>query len=468
MVFFCVSIKNSELIIKFRSKYFILKICPAMLHSIRYQILSVVSAILIFNPVISAQESPLIHMCGHEIHMSQMETRYPGYKDQCDKVFGLAKQLGLKSRNNDIYRIPVVVHIVWNNEEENLHDSLIINQIEVLNQDFRLNNPDKNNIREIFKQRQSDAGIEFELIEIKRVQTAATFTPFLITLPDEVKQSAAGGSDASNTAFALNIWVCKIQEVPFLGAQILGYAYPPADLPHWPAGVSASSPELDGVVIDFRCFGRNNPLGSLLPAGLSISPQGRTTTHEVGHYLGLRHIWGDGSIFGGSSCSADDGVEDTPNQGRQSNNDCVTDQNTCDEEVNDELDMIENYMDYSDQACQNAFTKGQIEIMRGVLEGPRNGLLELNTSTSSLNNEFTINIYPNPVRNFLQIHYQGDFEITELKVYNQLGKEMLTLKSASFEQENITLALADWNPGLYILKATNKLNMQLSVKFIKI
>lgn len=429
----------------------------------------VTSLMLVLYTSISAQEREKFHMCGHEIHMNQMESKIPGYKEQVEKVFGMAKSRGSSfTRSSEVYRIPVVVHIVWNKPEENLHDSLILNQIEVLNQDFRLDNPDKHNIREIFRERQSDSGIEFELVEIKRVQTTATFTPFIITLPDEVKRSSAGGSDAADTEHYLNIWVCKIQAVPFLGAQILGYAYPPADLPHWPAGASASSPGLDGVVVDFRCFGRNNPAGSLLPSGLSLSPLGRTTTHEVGHYLGLRHIWGDGSILGGSSCNVDDGVDDTPNQGRQSNNDCVNNQNTCTDAENDEPDMIENYMDYSDQACQNAFTKGQIEIMRGVLEGPRKGLLEINTSASAESIENALKIYPNPTRNILHIQHHNDLEITQLKVFNHIGREMLSFEQSFLSGENITLALDNWKPGLYILKATGKNKSQIALKFIKI
>ncbi len=438
-------------------------------YSTTTKLFAAILLLLNFSSILVAQEKSSLHMCGHEIHMNQMEAKIPGYKKQIDKVFGLAKQRGSRSvRSNDIYRIPVVVHIVWNRPEENLHDSLIINQIEVLNQDFRLSNPDRDNVREIFKERQSDTRIEFELKEIIRVKTSATFIPLLITLPDEVKKSSEGGSDASDTEFALNIWVCKIQPVPFLGAQILGYAYPPADLPNWPAGVAASSPELDGVVVDFRCFGRNNPLDSLLPAGMSLGPQGRTTTHEVGHYLGLRHIWGDGSLLGGSSCNADDGVEDTPNQGRQSNSDCNANQNTCTDVADDEPDMIENYMDYSDQACQNTFTKGQMEIMRGVLEGPRNGLLQLNTSTAVELSNSHLKIYPNPAQHALHILNHTDLGITELKIFNQLGVEMLSMASEQFSGENITLELADWNPGLYIVKAKDSHQKYITLKFIKI
>ena len=94
----------------------------------------------------------------------------------------------------------------------------------------------------------------------------------------------------------------------------MGFAYPPAALDHWPEGANAPSEELEGVVIDYRVFGRENPFSVDVGLGAPLETQGRTATHEVGHYLGLRHVWGDGGgLFGGDSCGEDHSVEDTPN-----------------------------------------------------------------------------------------------------------------------------------------------------------
>ena len=151
--------------------------------------------------------------------------------------------------------------------------------------------------------------------------------------------------------------------------------------------------ELDGVVIDYRVFGRNSPFELDLGQGTPIVTQGRTPVHEVGHYLGLRHVWGDGGgLLGGDSCMEDDGVADTPNSGSQANFDCDPTRNTCIDATDDLPDMIENFLDYSSEACMNSFTMGQIEIMRGVLENERCMLVDacsvLSTNALDVSDKF--------------------------------------------------------------------------------
>ena len=127
--------------------------------------------------------------------------------------------------------------------------------------------------------------------------------------------------------------------------------------------------------------------------GGSFVINGRTATHEVGHYFGMRHIWGDGGgIFGGSSCNEDDGIADTPNQGAQSSNNCDTTLNTCVDPVGDMPDLIENHMDYSDETCKNMWTQMQADFIRNVLENERSGLLS-GAQTSNLFNSFNCKVY---------------------------------------------------------------------------
>jgi hypothetical protein len=400
------------------------------------------------------------YFCGHDIVLESNEQQFPGFREAVARTFADARLRASAMQQRDrsqTYSIKVVVHVVWRNPEENLHDSVIYNQIDRLNEDFRRLNEDADNIREIFEDRQADALIEFEVAEIRRVQTNASFTPFLITLPDEVKRSNQGGSNAADPSRYLNIWICKIQPIPFIGGQVFGYAYPPAGLTNWPAGASAPSPEVDGVVVDFRCIGSNNPNPMEVP-GFGVIPQnGRTMVHEVGHYLGLRHIWGDGGgIFGGNSCAEDDGVEDTPNQGAASNYDCNPQQNTCTDD--NEPDMIENYMDYSDQECQNTFTHGQVAIMRAVLEGPRNGLLEVNTSVNNAALHKTWNIFPNPCgdRLYLTLDANHPVENAQWNVYNLQGSQVLNLEVAPGQAGNIELDLSQLPAGMYILRHKNQ------------
>ncbi|MCB0666289.1 MAG: hypothetical protein KDC80_10720, partial [Saprospiraceae bacterium] len=138
----------------------------------------------------------------------------------------------------------------------------------------------------------------------------------------------------------LNIWVAPDIEG-------LGYAYLPSpnDLP---------SPDEDGVVILTEAFGGPNS-GAIAPFNL-----GRTLTHEVGHYLGLDHIWGDG-------CQVDDGISDTPNQ-REENYDCPSHPSPS---CGNNGDMFMNYMDYVNDNCMNAFSTGQVSYMRSILGSSR-------------------------------------------------------------------------------------------------
>jgi len=158
---------------------------------------------------------------------------------------------------------------------------------------------------------------------------------------DQMKFSSSGGADAWPTSDYLNIWVCDIS------GGILGYA-------QFPGGAAST----DGIVIDYQYFGT---------VGTASAPfdLGRTATHEVGHWLNLRHIWGDGS------CSVDDFVSDTPTS-NAANYGCDVGSSAC-----GSVDMVQNYMDYSDDACMNLYTVGQRNRMRALFEsgGYRSSLL---------------------------------------------------------------------------------------------
>jgi hypothetical protein len=430
-----------------------------------FPFLVLIKLALLLQVSLLAQEQPKSHtyFCGHDILLNHYEASHPGFRDAVARTFAEAKMNAFLSnqteRSSTAYTIPVVVHIVWRDPEENLHDSVIFNQIDRLNEDFRRLNEDASNIREMFAERHADSGIQFEVTEIRRVQTTATFTPLLITLPDQVKRSAQGGSDAADPSAYLNIWICRIRPVPLIGGQVFGYAYPPANLPNWPAGASAPSPELDGVVVDFRCIGANNPNPMNVQGFGTIFQNGRTLVHEIGHYLGLRHIWGDGGgLFGGNSCEADDGVSDTPNQGRASNYDCNPNQNTC--EAEPELDMIENYMDYSDQACQIAFTQGQVAIMHSVLEGPRRGLISGTASTKTLAKVSSYKIYPNPVSSELTLSFSKAHQGKNVAIFHHDGA---LVRQMNISEAETTINISTLPAGFYFISCDNEVQ-----KFVKI
>lgn len=228
-----------------------------------------------------------------------------------------------------------------------------------MNEDFRRLNSDRFNTPSAFSSVAADIEIEFRLARIDPngnpttgiTRTETSITGFSWTQND-VKSSNTGGRNAWNTQRYLNIWVCNInQPIP-----VLGYAQFPFDF--------AISPNTDGVVIDYKYFGKE---------GNTVSPfnKGKTTTHEIGHWLNLFHIWGDDDIENGicdtSECSGTDHVDDTPNQGERNYGcpsfpkvDCCTSSSSG--------VMFMNYMDYTDDACMNLFTNGQKERMRNLFE----------------------------------------------------------------------------------------------------
>jgi hypothetical protein len=256
-------------------------------------------------------------------------------------------QNGLNSSNktNIVYTIPVVVHVIWNNNDQNISDAQIQSQIDVLNEDFRRNNADKINTPSVFLPVAADAEINFCLAS--RDPNGAATTGITRTFTNAfsfngqssntaIKTTAGGGRDPWPRASYLNIWVCN------LGGGLLGYA-------QFPGGTAST----DGVVINYSAFGRN---------GTAQSPYdlGRTGTHEVGHWLNLRHIWGD------SNCG-NDLVADTPTQ-QDKNYGCPSfPQFSCGNTGNANSEMFMNYMDYCNDNCLNTFTLGQKSRMQAVL-----------------------------------------------------------------------------------------------------
>ena len=217
----------------------------------------------------------------------------------------------------------MVVHVVYNLPAENVSLAQIKSQIKVLNRDFRATNPDKSKVPPVWKGLVADAKIEFALAKLDPqgnatngvTRTKTDRTSFGTN--DSVKFSSSGGKDAWPTSRYLNIWVCK------LGGGLLGYA-------QFPGGPA----ETDGVVVTHTGFGT---------VGTALAPfnLGRTTTHEIGHWLNLRHIWGDTE-----DCSGTDFVADTPNAAGPNFGAPAFPSVSCGNGPNG--DMYVNYMDYTD------------------------------------------------------------------------------------------------------------------------
>lgn len=262
------------------------------------------------------------------------------------------------------YRIPVVVHVIHNGEAEgvgrNISDAQIISQLEVLNKDFNRLNADAGSTPAEFLGVAGNLNIEFVLA---KQDPDGQPTDGIVRVDgnrDQWPISQEGTFKALSYWPAedyLNIWVIKFQTY-------LGYAQFPVS-----SGLDGLEDEnnnalTDGVIIDYRVFGT-------IDAGpFNLDNQynrGRTTTHEIGHFLGLRHIWGDDS-----GCAASDYVDDTPNQGEE-NYDTPSHPlaDACSPAI-----MFQNYMDYTDDVSMNLFTWNQIDRMIAVLDNsPRRNRL---------------------------------------------------------------------------------------------
>jgi hypothetical protein len=225
-----------------------------------------------------------------------------------------------------ILEIPVVVNVIYRTSTENISDAQIQSQIDVLNEDFNLQNADHTATPAEFSGVLANYGLKFTLVSVVRKYS----TKKSWSTNDAMKKSSQGGIDPTSPTTHLNMWV--VNKITSGRSTILGYA-------QFPGG----DPATDGVVIGHNFFGRT---------GVVSAPfdKGRTATHEVGHWVNLRHIWGD------ATCG-NDFVSDTP-QHNAYNYGCPTypHKSTCTGTPNE---MTMNFMDYTDDACMYMFTNGQ-------------------------------------------------------------------------------------------------------------
>ena len=293
--------------------------------------------------------------CGTMQHLDEIRERDPGVDNRMDvenldiKHWISNNTSSSKSMPN-LITIPVVVHVIYKNSSQNISDAQIFSQIDILNEDFRMNNSDASSVPSAFAGAAADCEIEFCLAVrdpngnvttgiTRTYTTTSSFSGYT-----SMKYSSTGGQDAWNTSDYLNIWVCN------LASGLLGFAT-------FPGGNSST----DGVVCDYAYFGNT---------GTATSPYdlGRTATHEVGHWLNLYHIWGD-------SYCGNDYVSDTPKH-EESNYGCPSypHASSC-SGTGSSGEMFMNYMDYTNDACMFMFSTGQKNRMRATLNGSRSSLL---------------------------------------------------------------------------------------------
>ena len=378
----------------------------------------------------------------------------PGLQARIDfleeKIKRENSRLSLRPQGNEpIIIIPVVVHILYNQTLENISEERVYSQLKVLNETYRRLNADTINTPKIFSGLAADCRIEFRLAtsDPKRRATSGIvrkYTPVKIwSADDKMKYSAEAGDDAWDATQYLNIWICNM-------GRVAGYS----SFPGGPA-------DKDGIVLSTNVVGINTTTGYEM---------GKTAVHEVGHWLGLRHIWGD-------AFCGDDGVDDTPKQNTFTPG-CPTGvRKSC--STNSGGDMYMNYMDLTLDACTNLFTEGQKQKMRASFEngGGRASLLKSSGLKPPLFSELILDagfpkwsqpqLFPNPAFNDLTLDLSYDIRWIgkTIRISNLNGQVVVRQTITS---NVMTIDINSLRPGLYFLDGKKEDGACIRHKFMKL
>lgn len=379
--------------------------------------------------------------CASSAYIDQQKIVDPNFSNKIIDIENFVRKQKITAKENGetapvIITIPVVVHVIYKTAAQNVSNEQINSQIDVLNKDFRRRNTDTINTPDRFKPFGADVQIQFQLATadpkgrattgiIRKSTNVSSFST-----DDKIKFSSKGGDDAWDSRYYLNLWVGSL-------GSLLGYS-----------SIPGAAAEKDGVAINYTAFGSIN---ASAPFDL-----GRTATHEVGHWLGLKHIWGD-------SYCGDDLVDDTPKQGNFTSG-CPTGfRSSCN---NGEMgDMYMNYMDFTNDAYMNLFTTGQKQRMLAMFSsgGPRNLML----SSKGLNKPWVEGVpaelpttgdafkyYPNPTSGELVLNFgDGSNWIGKTVSIRNINGVVVTVTRINSGTQKINLS--QLKPGMYFIEAEN-------------
>lgn len=381
--------------------------------------------------------------CGTSVYQERIQLENPDMLNNLrtsisQSAYGVASSDESNTRTS--ITIPVVVHIVYNNDNENISDEQIASQLDALNRDFNRMNADFSKVPSVFSSVAGISEIHFVLAKVDpngRATTGITRTKssrLLWTNDDKIKSAANGGVTPWDSKSYLNIWVSN------LAAGLVGYSSAPG-----------SPADKDGVVIRYNAFGTKGAVSAPYNVG-------RTAVHEIGHWLNLKHIWGEGQ------CGSDE-VDDTPQQ-RSYSQGCPNFPkiNTSCASANPNGEMFMNFMDFSNDDCMMMFTEGQIKRMRNlfVSGGLRSSLLSTkalgepwNTSSEMMASAQTaavsVKLFPNPTNGILKIENKSEHTIAGKK-YQIFSTDGRAVAQGNLNGDMNSISVASLTQGIYFIR----------------
>jgi hypothetical protein len=392
--------------------------------------------------------------CASANYQEEQLRNNPSLVNRINSIELFSKQQITTGANNrlegSVIKIPVVVHILYHTASEKISDEQVASQITALNKYFRRGNNDTANTPAYFRQFAADCEIEFQLAISDPGKRSTSgiirkYTPITKwRADDQMKFSQNMGDDGWDPKNYLNIWVCNLDK-------FAGYATVPG-----------GDEKKDGVVISYSAFGTSSAA-----SGYDL---GKTAVHEIGHWLNLKHLWGD-------EYCGDDGVSDTPKQASYTVGCPSTIRITCGN--NPYGDMYMNYMDFTNDKCTNMFTLGQKARMRALFAtgGVRNslllsgGLITPLIFNSPLPDEDPLwlhpQLYPNPAVNQLNLdlNYDSRWIGKIIFVTNLHGQNVMNVMITS---KNMQIDISRFQSGVYFIAAKKDDGGSIKMKFIKL
>lgn len=404
-------------------------------------------SLLIFCVQMHAQKEPA---CGFD-HSFFSKSYEQWYMDAVEYANAEPSSKRDAFENDTSFVIPIVFHFIYPNGKEVDYNELL-SKVKQMNDDFSFLNSDTDKVRKIFRSRVGDTKIRFVLAnQTPNGDPSLGYTfkrsnktygqnpgqPFSKWHP--MKFDSLDGTNAWDTRKYMNIWVCDMK-APNGGTYSAGFATPPKNAQYWDTMYFADSC-IDGIVLSF--WGYNGTVRS------------GTATHEIGHYLGLRHVSGDPPPINNDSigCALDDFIYDTPRTSKQNYYICDPTRNSCIEDSADMPDMLENYMDYTGDGCRASFTVGQARLMRYTLYTLRSELYQtkINSYFKSQNSQIVIS--PNPVQNELFIRIEDSSLLNlQYEFIDALGR---VLESGIIENMTTVISFESYSSSVYFIRFSN-------------